>query len=67
LLAARGLTGRELAVAIGTPESTVSRWRSRVTPPSQKFRKVIIRKLKLTDKELRDLGWPEGEKEPAGV
>jgi transcriptional regulator with XRE-family HTH domain len=67
LLAAREITGRELAVAIGTPESTVSRWRGRVTPPSEKFRKAIIRRLKLTDEELRDLGWPEGEKESAGV
>ena len=57
---------REVAAAIGVTETTVSRWRNRVTPPSSENRAKIIEAFGLTRAELRKLQWPEA-KEAAGV
>jgi len=67
LLTERRISLRDLAGVAGTTETTCSRWRNRVTPPEEQYRAKIIKAYKLTDEELRKLGWPEGEKEPAGV
>lgn len=60
----RDLRGYRLAQLLGTTESQVSRWK-RGLPPGSGYRKKIIRKLKLTEAEIKRLGW--SEKETAGV
>lgn len=57
-MASRGATSRDLAVSLQTTESTVSRWRNGIKP-SPLNRRRIIRKLKLTEQEIADLGWAE--------
>ena len=61
LLSDRGVTLMQLAVIAGTSESTVSKWRNRITPPAEQFRERIIEGLELTDEEIMELGWPEAE------
>lgn len=54
----RELTNRQLSILVGTEASTVSRWRRGLTPNAE-YRKKIARKLKLTEAELKRLGWEE--------
>jgi hypothetical protein len=56
VLRLRGITGRELAQTIGAGETDVSKWRNGLRI-SDKRREVIIRKLKLTDAEIAEIGW----------
>lgn len=66
-LAKRGLSMREVASAVKVTETTVSRWRNRITPPSPEHRKAFIAAFEPTRTELRKLGWPEAKKEAARV
>jgi ribosomal protein L29 len=56
LLDLRELSGRELAKILDTGETEVSRLR-RGMAVSEKRKKTLIRKLKLTDAEIAEIGW----------
>lgn len=56
LLDERDIKAKALATAVSTDASTVSRWRSGVTP-SREMRGRIYEHLSLTEAEIVSLGW----------
>jgi len=60
VLAAREMTGKALAHAIGATESQVSNYRRGLRPSPERARQMYDA-LQMTDEEILSLGWELGE------